>query len=128
LPGGMTLEAATGATGELERRLRTEFPGVSRVDVHLEPLEPVLVSGADVTARRGDLAGEIRRLVKAHPEVRGCRDVELSSRGGALVAHVVAELPAETSLEHAHRVETEIEDRLRRALPELTEVVARVAP
>jgi cation diffusion facilitator family transporter len=128
LPAGMTLEAAALATGELERRLREEFPGVSRVDVHLEPLEPVVVSGADVTARRQDLAGKIRRIVESHPEVRSCRDVELSERAGGLVAHVVAEMAGGVSLQQAHQVETELEDRLRRALPELTDVVATVTP
>ena len=128
LPSGMTLDQATAAASDLERRLRHEFPGVSRVDVHLEPLEPELVSGADVTGARAGLTREIRRIVEAHPEVRSCRDVELSERSGGLVAHVVAQMEGQVTLEHAHEVETEIEERLRRALPELTDVVARVAP
>jgi divalent metal cation (Fe/Co/Zn/Cd) transporter len=45
-----------------------------------------------------------------------------------VVAYVVAELPGAVMLEHAHEVETALEDRLRRRLPELSEVVARVAP
>ena len=128
LPGGMSLDSATDASGELERRLRQEFPTVSRVDVHLEPLEPDLVAGADVTASREDLARQVREIVEAHPEVVRCRDVELSARGGGLVAHVVAQIPGGVSLEQAHQVETELEERLRRALPELSEVVARVTP
>jgi cation diffusion facilitator family transporter len=128
LPGTMSLDAASATSAELERRLRADFPEVSRVDVHLEPLEPELVSGADVTAVRPDLAREIRRVVEAHPEVRACRDVELSERSGATVAYVVAELPGGVTLEHAHAVETELETLLRQRLPELSEVVARVAP
>jgi cation diffusion facilitator family transporter len=128
LPGAMTLDEAAVASADLERRLRREFPGVARVDVHLEPLEPEVVSGADVTEVRPELAEEIRRIVAGHPEVRGCRDVELSERSEGLVAYVVAELPGAVTLEHAHEVETELEDRLRQELPELSEVVARVAP
>ncbi len=127
LPSEMTLDQAAAATAELERRLRREFP-VSRVDMHLEPLEPGMVSGADVTADRAELARRIRRLVESHPDVRACRDVELSERAGALVAHVVAEMPGGVTLEQVHEVETQLEERLRRALPELSEVVARVAP
>jgi cation diffusion facilitator family transporter len=127
LPGGMSLDSATEASAELERRLRQEFPAVSRVDVHLEPLEPDFVAGADVTATREDLARQVREIVEAHPAVLRCRDVELSARGGHLVAHVVAQMPGVVSLERAHQVETELEDRLRRALPELSEVVARVS-
>jgi divalent metal cation (Fe/Co/Zn/Cd) transporter len=128
LPGGMSLDSATEASAELERRLRQEFPAVSRVDVHLEPLEPSLVAGADVTASREDLARQIREIVEAHPKVVHCRDVELSARDGSLVAHVVAQMSGAVSLEEAHRVETELEERLRRGLPELSEVVARVSP
>ncbi len=128
LPSAMTLDEAAVTSADLEHRLRSEFPGVARVDVHLEPLEPEVVSGADVTQVRPELAEQICRLVEAHPEVRACRDVELSMRSDDLVAHVVAELPGAVSLEHAHEVETELEERLRRELPELSEVVARVAP
>ncbi len=128
LPGAMTLDQAAQASADLEGRLRREFPGVARVDVHLEPLEPEVVSGADVTEGRRELAQEIRRIVEAHPEVRACRDVELSKRSDELVAYVVAELPGAVTLEHAHEVETELEDRLRLELPELSEVVARVMP
>ena len=128
LPGTMTLDEAAVASADLERRLRQEFPDVARVDVHLEPLEPELIAGADVTGVRPDLAREICRIVEAHPEVRACRDVELSARSDELVAYVVAELPGAVTLEHAHAVETALEDQLRLRLPELSEVVARVAP
>jgi cation diffusion facilitator family transporter len=128
LPGTMTLDEAAGASTDLERRLRQEFPDVARVDVHLEPLEPEVIAGADVTEVRPDLAREICRIVEAHPEVRACRDVELSERSRELVAYVVAELPGAVTLEHAHEVETALEEELRRRLPELSEVVARVSP
>ena len=128
LPSTMTLEQAAVASSDLERRLRHEFPDVARVDVHLEPLEPEVIAAADVTDVRPDLAREICRIVEAHPEVRACRDVELSERAADLVAYVVAELPGAVSLEHAHDVETALEDQLRQRLPELSEVVARVAP
>jgi divalent metal cation (Fe/Co/Zn/Cd) transporter len=124
----MSLDSAAAATAELEDSLRHEFPGVSRVDVHLEPLEPDVVSGADVTRRREDLAALICRLVEEHPQVVRCRDVELSDRGDRLVVHVVAQMPGQLSLEDAHRVETELEERIHRALPELSEVVARATP
>jgi divalent metal cation (Fe/Co/Zn/Cd) transporter len=124
----MTLDAAAAATEQLESSLRGEFPGVSRVDVHLEPLEPDVVSGADVTRRREDLAQLICGIVQKHPSVVRCRDVELSERGDHLVAHVVAQMPGAISLEDAHGVETELEERIRRALPELTDVVARATP
>jgi divalent metal cation (Fe/Co/Zn/Cd) transporter len=37
----------------------------------------------------------------------------------------VAEVAGDISLEDAHRIETELEEMIRRALPEVHEVVAR---
>jgi divalent metal cation (Fe/Co/Zn/Cd) transporter len=125
LPGDMTLETAALASADLEKTLRDELPDATRVDIHLEPMEPHVVSGEDVTSRRAQLTARMREVVAAHPEVRRCVDVELSDRHHRIYAHVVAELDGEVSLEHAHQVETELEEQIRRALPEVHEVVAR---
>jgi cation diffusion facilitator family transporter len=125
LPGDMTLATASLASAELERTLRAELPEATRVDIHLEPMEPQVVRGEDVTSRRAQLTARMREVVAAHPEVRRCVDVELSDRHHRIHAHVVAELDGEVSLEHAHRVESELEQQIRRALPEVHEVVAR---
>ncbi len=125
LPGDMTLAKAALASADLERTLRSELPEATRVDIHLEPMEPHVVRGEDVTNRRVQLTARMREVVAAHPEVRRCVDVELSDRHHRIYAHVVAELDGEVSLEHAHRVESELEEQIRRALPEVHEVVAR---
>ena len=125
LPGDMTLANASQASETLEETLRGELPDATRIDIHLEPLEPRVVSGVDVTARFAQLASRMREIVESHPEVRRCVDVELSDRHQRIHAHVVAEVDGAISLEQAHRIETELEERIRRALPEVHEVVAR---
>jgi cation diffusion facilitator family transporter len=125
LPGDMTLAAASRASADLERTLRTELSDARRIDIHLEPMEPHVVRGEDVTSRRTQLAARMRKVVESHPEVRRCVDVELSDRHNRIYAHVVAELDGDVSLEHAHQVESELEEQIRRALPEVSEVVAR---
>jgi cation diffusion facilitator family transporter len=126
LPSSLTLAEAESAADRLEREVRQELDDVSRVDVHLEPLEPDLVRGRDVTGEREDLAQRIRRAVKRHRRVIELRDVELSARDGRITAHVVARLPDSLTLEEAHVVETELELELTRKIPELAEVIARV--
>jgi divalent metal cation (Fe/Co/Zn/Cd) transporter len=88
-------------------------------------MEPTVVRGEDVTARRAQLAARMREVVASHPEVRRCVDVELSDRHQRIHAHVVAEVAGDINLEQAHRIETELEEQIRRALPEVHEVVAR---
>jgi len=125
LPGDMSLASASRASANLERTLRAELPEATRVDIHLEPLEPTVVRGEDVTQREAQLAGRLRQIVQSHPRVSRCVDVELSHRHDRIHAYVVAELAGEVSLEQAHQVETELEEQIRRALPEIHEVTAR---
>jgi cation diffusion facilitator family transporter len=122
--GDITLAAANQKKAKLEHTLRDELPDASRIDIHLEPLEPIVVSGHDVTERRTALATRIREVVEAHPEVKRCEDVELSDRDGRIDAHVVVVLAGDVSLEHAHQVQSELEARIRLAVPEVREVVA----
>jgi cation diffusion facilitator family transporter len=125
LPGDQTLARASRTSRSLERTIRAELPEVNRIDVHLEPMEPQVVPGQDVTARNAKLASQMREVVESHPEVRRCVDVELSYRHGRIYAHVVAEVNGEITLEHAHRIESELEETIRRELPEVQEVVTR---
>ena len=126
LPGHISLREATGISAGLEAALRQELPEASRIDIHLEPLEPNLVRGEDVTERRADLARRVREVVEGHPDVLRLRDLELSARNGAIYAHVVAEMAPGTSLESAHAVETQLEEQRRTEVPDLEDVVARV--
>jgi cation diffusion facilitator family transporter len=125
LPGDQTLARASRTSRSLERTIRAELPEVNRIDVHLEPMEPQVVPGQDVTARNAQLASRMREIVEAHSEVRRCVDVELSNRHGRIYAHVVAEVNGEITLEQAHRIESELEETIRRELPEVQEVVTR---
>ena len=126
LPGDQTLEKASRTSRALERSIRAELPEATRIDIHLEPMEPDEVPGKDVTARRAQLAERMRRVVEKHSEVRRFVDVELSDRHDQLVAHVVAEVSGEISLEHAHEIESELEEMIRREIPEVHDVVTRV--
>jgi cation diffusion facilitator family transporter len=126
MPGQISLREATGISAGLEAALREEFPEASRIDIHLEPLEPNLIRGEDVTAARRDLAQRVREICEGLPEVLRCRDVELSARNGAIYAHVVAEMAPSATLESAHAVETRLEEMVRAGVPDLEDVVARV--
>jgi cation diffusion facilitator family transporter len=121
--GDITLAAATERSAQLERTLREELPEASRIDIHLEPMEPTLITGEDVTSRRSQLAARVRQVVEAQPEVLKCDNVELSDRHGHIYAHVVVVLSGDVSLEHAHEIQSELEARVRLAVPEVREVV-----
>ena len=126
LPADEKLAVATRTSRELERSIKAELPEVGRIDIHLEPIEPQVVPGEDVTARRMQLAERIRQVVESHPEVKRLVDVELSDRRNRIHAHVVAELAGEMTLDHAHDIESQLEEQVLRQVTEVDEVVTRV--
>jgi cation diffusion facilitator family transporter len=126
LPADEKLAAATRTSRELERSIKAELPEVGRIDIHLEPIEPEVVPGEDVTARRMQLAERIRHVVETHPEVKRLVDVELSDRRNGIHAHVVAELAGEMTIDHAHDIESQLEEQILREIPDVHEVVTRV--
>ncbi|HLZ95236.1 MAG TPA: cation diffusion facilitator family transporter [Candidatus Dormibacteraeota bacterium] len=124
LRGDISLATANATRARFEQNLREELPDASRIDIHLEPLEPTVIRGEDVTEQHAQLAARIREVVRSHPEVRRTVDVELSDRHGHIYAYVTAALSGDVSLEHAHQVETELEGQIRLEVPEVREVVA----
>jgi divalent metal cation (Fe/Co/Zn/Cd) transporter len=126
LPADQKLADATRTSRDLERSIRAELPEVGRIDIHLEPIEPQVVPGEDVTARRTQLAQRIREVVESHPDVKRLVDVELSDRRNRIHAHVVAELTGEMTLDQAHDIESQLEEQILREIPDVHEVVTRV--
>ena len=126
LPGDQKLAAVTKTSRDLERSIKTELPEVGRIDIHLEPMEPQVVPGEDVTGRRTQLTKRVREVVESHPDVRRLVDVELSDRHNRIHAHVVAEVAGEMTLEHAHDVESELEEMVLSQVQDVHEVVTRV--
>src|SRR2546427_4202468 len=60
LPGDQTLDKASRTSRSLERSIRAELPEVTRIDIHLEPMEPEVVPGQDVTQQRARLTERMR--------------------------------------------------------------------
>ncbi|HET9780384.1 MAG TPA: cation diffusion facilitator family transporter [Candidatus Dormibacteraeota bacterium] len=126
LPGELQLANASNTSRDLERSIKAELPEVGRIDIHLEPIEPEVVPGEDVTSRRTQLAERVREVVESHPDVKRLVDVELSDRRNRIHAHVVAEVAGDMTLEHAHDVESQLEEMILNRVPEVHEVVTRV--
>ncbi len=125
LPSQLSMREAEALADAFEVDLRRELPDVSRIDVHLEPLEPDLVQGRDVTAAHRELVEGLQEKLRQHPWVRGDGDIELSSRRGEITAYMVVRVPDDLTLEQAHDVETELENEIQRGVPVLRHVVVR---
>jgi cation diffusion facilitator family transporter len=125
LPGSMSMREATRNARQLEEDLRAELPEVVRIDLHLEPLEPDIVHGTDVTNLNAELVKLIRSIITSDDRVVSYDDVELSSRGGQITAHIDVTVADDLTLEQAHDIETSLEERVRQAAPKIRRVVVR---
>ena len=125
LEGSLSVREATRFVHQLESDLRAELPELSRVDIHLEPLEPDVVYGRDVTAENPELVERIRAAVAGHERVASANDVELSSRGGEITAYIDVTVADDLTLEQAHDIETGLEEEIRQLAPDFKRVVVR---
>jgi cation diffusion facilitator family transporter len=122
LPGELDLAAAHALAEEVEQQIRIAAPEVCDVQTHLEPLTeptPGRVVGHDRT--------EIARIV-AGVTGRTPRTVRTLDTDDGLVVLVTLGLPGETTLAAAHDEASEVEERIRAALPGVNDVVVHTEP
>jgi cation diffusion facilitator family transporter len=125
-PADLPLAEAAEIADRIERAILAR-PRVSAVQTHLEPLERTLSSrAADISA---DLHAtrEIERLVRERTE-RAPRRVKLLSTEAGRVVFLTLDVDADESLTAAHRLASELEEELRRRVPDIADVVIRTEP
>ena len=125
--GDLSIAQAHALSEDLEASVRDELGPDTRVDSHIEPLEPARAA-VDVTRSRSDVADDVRRAALMEAEVLDCHEVLVTSAQGrlAVVAHVHArdDLP----LQDMHDASQRIEQRVHLAHPEVAAVVIHFEP
>ncbi|HZQ89637.1 MAG TPA: cation-efflux pump [Gaiellaceae bacterium] len=122
LPGDLSLEDAHAIAEEVEHAIESAVPEVTAVHTHLEPLTET-AGAAEVS---GDTAA-VRAVVR---EVCGVEPHELRflETDDGVVAHLTLRLGSGQALAAAHARASEIEERIRRRLPEIADVVVHTEP
>ena len=124
LPGDMTLEDAHAVASEVEGAIAVAEPEVVSVQTHLEPLsepEPGRTAVAEEDADR------IRRIAVEHTG-SAPREVRFLQTDDGRVAFLTLALAPESTLAEAHSLASEVEEEIRRALPELADVSVHTEP
>jgi cation diffusion facilitator family transporter len=124
LPGSLSLDEAHQVATELEEAIRAELPEVDRVQTHIEPL-------ADDSEAQPLAAGvEVESVARIVSDATGRRPRELrlvrTERG--LVAFLTLGMDASRALTEAHADASVIEEQIRRAHPEIADVVVHTEP
>ena len=123
LPGDLTLEDAHAVASAVESAIVSSVPEVDAVQTHLEPLAEEALGRAVE-----DVDGEaVARIVR---EVTGTspRELRFLHTKDGLVAYLTLGLDPGTPLADAHARASEVEERLRRERPDITDVIVHTEP
>jgi len=125
LPGDLTLEEAHQVATEVEQAITAAVPEVDSVQTHLEPLAEVGEGRrvADDSAERDLVLRIVREITGEEP-----RELRFLRTDDGLVAHLTLALEGGSRLADAHARASEIEERIRRVRPEISDVVVHTEP
>jgi len=125
LPGELTLEEAHEVATQVEQAIKVAAPEVDAVQTHLEPLAEAGEGRriADDSAER-DLVMRIVREITGHD----ARELRFLRTDDGVVAHLTLGLEGGSRLSDAHARASEIEERIRRVRPEISDVVVHTEP
>jgi cation diffusion facilitator family transporter len=122
LPGEMPLEEAHEVAEEVEVAICRAIPEVDAVQTHIEPLtEPS--TAVEEAVDTGAIEAIVRDVTGARP-----REVRILRTDEGLVALLTLGLDARSSLAEAHARASEIEERIRRAEPDIADVIVHTEP
>jgi divalent metal cation (Fe/Co/Zn/Cd) transporter len=120
LPGELSLEQAHEIAEQVERAIVASGPEVASVQTHLEPLAEVgageLVEAAAIEAAVAEAAGG------------PVRDLRLLRTEKGVLAFLTLGLDPASTLAEAHARASEVEERLRRARPDIADVIVHTEP
>jgi len=125
LPGETSLEDAHEVANQVEQAIAAAIPEIDAVQTHLEPLAEVGEGRRldDDTVQRDVVARIVRDITGAEP-----RALRFLNTPNGLVAHLTLGLEGGSRLSDAHARASEIEERIRHAQPEISDVVVHTEP
>jgi cation diffusion facilitator family transporter len=125
LPGDLSLEEAHEVATQVEQAIKAAAPEVDSVQTHLEPLAEAGEGRrmADDSAEREVVMGIVRQITG-----QDARELRFLYTDDGLVAHLTLGLEGGRPLAEAHARASEIEERIRRARPEIADVVVHTEP
>jgi len=122
LPGDLSLEDAHEVAEEVERAICAAVPEISSVQTHLEPLaEPAHAREVEIDTSAIERA--VRDAIGEAP-----RELRVLRTDEGLVAFLTLRLDPATPLAEAHARASQVEEQIRRAAPEIADVIVHTEP
>jgi cation diffusion facilitator family transporter len=125
LPGALSLEEAHAVANDVEDAIELAVPEIDSVQTHIEPLTEVAEGRrmVDDSAERGVVLGIVRDITGHEP-----RELRFLHTDEGLTAYLTLGLDPSSPLADAHARASEIEERIRRARPDIADVIVHTEP
>ena len=127
LPGDLPLLEAHEVATEVEHAIVDSVPEVDSVQTHLEPLGE---EAAGTSAAREDVEHDHAAVSRIVRDTTGAspRELRFLDTDDGLVAYLTLALDPSIALADAHARASEVEERIRRELPEVSDVIVHTEP
>jgi cation diffusion facilitator family transporter len=127
LPGELSLEQAHEIATRVERAIADAIPEVDSVQTHVEPLTEAAEGAAP---QASEVAGDKELVAAIVREITGeaPRALRFLNTDDGLVAFLTLGLEPSVPLAEAHARASEIEERIRRARPQIADVIVHTEP
>jgi divalent metal cation (Fe/Co/Zn/Cd) transporter len=122
------LSRAHDVTEALERELRNEIPGLARVEIHIEPLEPRSLRGSVVSTHHQRLVSDVRRIAETHAPITRCHEVAVSEADDGLHLVLHCEAPPDTPIARIHDASLATENEIHRKYEDVRTVTIHFEP
>jgi cation diffusion facilitator family transporter len=122
LPGNLSLDSAHDIAEQVEAAILRDVPEVRSVRTHLEPI-PETASGEAVDIDTAAIEGAVREVTGA-----AARELRVVRTDEGIVVFLTLGLGGAGSLADAHGQASAIEERVRRAVPAIADVVVHTEP
>jgi cation diffusion facilitator family transporter len=125
LPGEVTLEEAHEVANQVESAIAAAVPEIDSVQTHIEPLGEAVAGKRidDDQAERDVVLRIVREVTGEEP-----RELRFVRTDEGLLAYLTLGLDPSSPLAEAHARASEIEERIRRARPDIADVVVHTEP
>jgi cation diffusion facilitator family transporter len=124
----LDLQEAHRRVDRLEAALMAGLPGVTGITTHIEPHRGPHEPLQDVTDTSTGLIRHVRQMVAQTPGIVECHDVAVRRAGHETFLALHCTFAAGLSIREVHAISTQLEERLRAAIPHLARVTTHAEP
>jgi len=123
----LSLKEAHDRVTQLEHEMKQEIGDISSILTHIES-EPATIETSDGPVRAPSIERRLQRVTAAFPEILDMHDVMFKRVGGKLFLSLHCTMQDDLPLARVHDIQTALESRFRREVPDLFRVLIHPEP